>query len=304
MIRLVSSALVFAAIVMVSVAIQQVVAFGRFLDGVFDWLDLVFYSLIVLFFLIYFIWPIIKWRAYPTVDELESILKGSMPRKRKLLRKLMQRGIVNDLDVDREWINRASEADVDLKLREFYTAKIKDSLEVAKDTAAKCFALVAASQNSVMDSLFIIYLNVSMVDRIYKNFQLRDSIGNIAKFYRNSVLQASVTGLFESLDDEIFDIISSRSGEMLKKVPFADVVLSSVFQGFANGYMTLYYGTLAVLSFERKIFSLEEDDMLLRRRTRRSTRKYMLETVWKPADQMIRNLKPTVFSGWSQSERS
>lgn len=95
------------------------------------------------------------------------------------------------------------------------------------------------------------------------------------------MLQASVSGLFESLDDEIVEILSSRSVELTRKITFADVIMSSVLQSFANGYMTYYYGYLSILSFERTLYGTQKSDVSLPRRVRRDTRSFMLSMIGK-----------------------
>jgi hypothetical protein len=298
MYKIITVIITFVSLVIFSLAVDQVLTWGRLLNGIVDWLDLVLYVVLALVFLFYLVLPILKWRAYPTPEVLAEILGGPLKPKKRLLRQI-QRHTTDASDQARIAILRKSndEKALDDFLKSYYIKCGEDARAAAKDTATKCFAVIAANQNSVLDSVMIIIFNVSMIQRIYSAFRLRDSFLNIARYYRTTVLQASVTGLFESLDDEIIEILSSRSAEMLRKIPFADVVMSSILQGFANGYMTYYYGYLSILSFERTLFETDETDVDMRRRARRDTRNFMMALIGKPLDQLAKRFKPSFDFG-------
>lgn len=190
--------------------------------------------------------------------------------------------------------------EIQVYLEGYYRKRSAEAKAAAATSATQCFAVVAANQNSVLDAVMILIFNISMMHKIYSAFRMRDSFLNILRFYRSTVLQASVSGLFESLDDEIVEILSSRSVELTRKIPFADVIMSSILQGFANGYMTYYYGYLSILSFERTLYGTQESDVSLRRRARRDTRSFMLSMVGKPLDQLARKVKPSFNFGFGR----
>jgi uncharacterized membrane protein YcjF (UPF0283 family) len=303
MYKLITVAVSFFTIVMVSLALDQVLTWGRLLDGIADWLDLVLYGAIAVLFLIYVLLPVLKWRAYPTAEILSSHMRGTLKQKRRLLRQIRRQ---TQDEKDRSEIQRLlksqDEAEVQAYLTHYYKSRSKIAKEAAASSATQCFAVVAANQNSVLDAFMILIFNISMIHRIYTAFSMRDSYFNIIRYYRSTVLQAAVSGLFESLDDEIAEILSSRTMELTKKIPFADVIMSSILQGFANGFMTYYYGYLSILTFERTLFETGETDVMLRRRARKDTRSFMLTMVSKPIDQLARKFKPTFGFGKKQRD--
>ena len=290
----------FFMLVMLSLAVDQVLTWGRLLDGIVDWLDIVLYVVLGLLFLIYVLLPILRWQAYPTPETLSSAFRGTLKQKRKLLKQIRRH--VSDESERAEveaLLNSQDETAIQVFLESYYRKRSTIAKAAAGASATQCFAVVAANQNSVLDAVMILIFNISMIHKIYTAFRMRDSFLNIARFYRNTVLQASVTGLFESLDDEIVEILSSRSLELTKKIPFADVIMSSILQGFANGYMTYYYGYLSILSFERTLYGTSEDDVALRRKARRDTRSFMMSMVGKPLDQLAKKMKPSFGSFFS-----
>jgi len=298
--KVITAVVTFFALVMLSLAVDQVLTWGRLLDGIVDWLDIVLYAVLGILFLIYVLLPILRWQAYPTPETLSASLRGNLKQKRKLLRQV-RRHLADD--------QARSEAEALLKtddeqavqgyLEAYYKKRSETAKAAAATSATQCFAVVAANQNSVLDAVMILIFNISMIHKIYTSFRMRDSFLNIARYYRSTVLQASVTGLFESLDDEIVEILSSRSLELTRKIPFADVIMTSILQGFANGYMTYYYGYLSILSFERSLYNTGESDVTLRRRARRDTRSFMMSMVSKPLDQLAKKMKPSFESFFS-----
>lgn len=292
--KLITAVATFFVLVMLSLAVDQVLTWGRLLDGIVDWLDLVLYAVLGILFLVYVLLPILRWQAYPTPETLSVSMRGTLKQKRKLL-KQVRRHLTEDALRSEVDVLMKSEDDqaVQAYLEGYYKKRSAEAKTAAAASATQCFAVVAANQNSVLDAVMILIFNISMIHKIYTSFRMRDSFLNIARYYRSTVLQASVTGLFESLDDEIVEILSSRSIELTRKIPFADVIMSSILQGFANGYMTYYYGYLSILSFERSLYNTGESDVDLRRKARRDTRSFMLSMVGKPLDQLAKKMKPS-----------
>lgn len=295
----------FFMLVMLSLAVDQVLTWGRLLDGIVDWLDIVLYVVLGLLFLIYVLLPILRWQAYPTPETLSAALRGSLKQKRKLLRQVRRHVTEETERTEVDALLKSQDEDaVQTYLEGYYKKRSAAAKAAAGASATQCFAVVAANQNSVLDAVMILIFNISMIHKIYSSFRMRDSFLNIGRYYRNTVLQASVTGLFESLDDEIVEILSSRSLELTRKIPFADVIMSSILQGFANGYMTYYYGYLSILSFERTLYGTDESDVALRRRARRDTRSFMMSMVGKPLDQLAKKMKPSFGTFFSFGKKS
>jgi len=185
---------------------------------------------------------------------------------------------IDDVEQKRKLEDALSTKDM-TKMRTLLIAHYESNLSTIEgfvgESGKRVFSLTALSQNSLIDGLIILVINLNMLYRIYEKLGLRESYVEIFKFYNNTFMQASFMSLLEEFDDELLDVLQGKSTELIKKVPFAEVLFASILQGVANGYATSYYGYLTISNFRKNIFG--EEDVSVRKYARKKARENILD---------------------------
>jgi len=267
---------VFIIVVCVLVSVDMVIQWGQSLDQINRWLDVVLYSLIAVVLVNYLVLPWLAWASKPKIGDLKEALNTDDKMCLRLAKRIVKSNKSNDEIKDLTIVTTNKDYDLIRKhLKTYYEQNLTEIEKFVGESGKRVFSLTALSQNSLIDGLIILVINLNMLYRIYEKLGLRESYVEIFKFYNNTFMQASFMSLLEEFDDELLDVLQSKSTELLKKIPFADVLLASILQGVANGYATSYYGYLTISNFRREIFNIEEGSV--RKYARKKARENILD---------------------------
>lgn len=262
--------------VFILIGLDRVIQWGYALDQVNQWLDVVLYVFILAVLANYLLLPWLKWASKPKLSDLKEWMVSDPKKLVKFARNLASDMEKTELKEELErQIARKDHEGIRKSLELYYDQKFKAIETYIGESGKRVFSLTALSQNSLIDGLIILVINLNMLYRIYEKLGLRESYIEIFKFYNATFMQASFMSLLEEFDDELLEVLQSKSTELLKKVPFAEVLFTSILQGVANGYATSYYGYLTVSNFRKEVF--EDNEISVRKYARQKARANILD---------------------------
>lgn len=271
--------------------IKELLLIGASLDRLNEQFDVAFYVLIGLVLIWSLGRPLIDYLRQPPVVLLESYARGERESTVKLAKRVLKHSGPSDpLRKTLDDAIRAGELEPMRQAVEAYYAKRFDEIEtLIKEKGKACFTYVALSQNGVLDTLLILGINLDLLAKIYRHLRLRQSPGDFLAFYRNVLTGAAVTGLYEEFDEELIEFVENQTEQSITKIPFAQVFVSSLLQGYGNAYLTHFLGYVTLNTYRHMIMGSPGSDDI-RKQSRRDARKAVNALIKSPVDYLGRYL--------------
>lgn len=299
----------FVIIYFITTSLSSVVLLAQSISAGNKYIEYGFYLMIIVLILLFIIFPIIQYSFKPSVNTLSSIGDRDPAAIKKYRNHLL-----NTLDEQKksELKNISAknlEDNVTWMVSYLDEAAIKNR-KIVRNTAIKLTTTVIISPNSFIDGLAILIGNSHMIYELSKNMGVRYSWKDIINFYFNTLTIASISGIIQSFDEEIEEVIESiaeefaeflgaESGRSISEVvPLANILSKAmvpIFEAASNYAYTIYNGNRFLTTLINQLDESPLDQGQINKASRKLARKEKYKYLAEMAAKISINGPKSVF---------
>ncbi len=226
------------------ILIACVIDLGEKLRKINQWVEYVFYVLVVILVFFGIINPIRIIVKSPTFS---SELTMDDPKQRRAMKTVAKNMIkANDLNEKNTdlLLNYKSYEELQLNLQIVFDEQIRKDLNKIMIRNAKTVLIsTALCQNARVDMITVFTVDINMVKQLVVKCGFRPNMTNLSKLLVKIFSTALIADGLQSLTME--DILPASVTNTLKEIPLIKPVMSSVTQGLVNALLTLRIGCVA-----------------------------------------------------------
>ncbi len=226
------------------ILIACVIDLGEKLRKINQWVEYVFYVLVVILVFFGIVNPIRIIVKSPTFS---SELTMDDPKQRRAMKTVAKNMIkANDLNEKNTdlLLNYKSYEELQLNLQIVFDEQIRKDLNKIMIRNAKTVLIsTALCQNARVDMITVFTVDINMVKQLVVKCGFRPNMTNLSKLLVKIFSTALIADGLQSLTME--DILPASVTNTLKEIPLIKPVMSSVTQGLVNALLTLRIGCVA-----------------------------------------------------------
>ena len=226
------------------ILIASILDLGEKIRKISKYLEYGFYGIIFLLIIFGIIRPIIIIVGSPSLKIASSI---DNPKKQYRIYKKVAKNIIKNNDLNEEEIKMLkkykSKEELLLGLNFVFENHLrKDINKIIISHAKTVLISTAICQSSRFDLITSFTINLSLIKDIVLKLGFRPSMKNLSKL---SVNVFSTALIADGLDELSFSDIMPKSIDIIKNIPFLDLVVDSVLDGILNALLTIRIGCVA-----------------------------------------------------------
>ncbi|HCX65634.1 MAG TPA: hypothetical protein DHN33_10550 [Eubacteriaceae bacterium] len=217
--------------------VNSVLEIGERLQGIHVAVSTVFYALMILFLLWVLSLPV-RWMFKAPVKDFSPLQQDKIDEKD--LKEIKEILLKEESELIR--ISRLTQTEQIEELRKIVSKKETAIDERIVRSSLLAFLATSVSPNGLVDSIAVVYYNISMVNGIVRELGIRPNIFHIIRIFRTVFLTAFVVNQFEELDvNEYVEELMESFGEMATG-KLLSKTLDSLIQGILAAFVTLKIG--------------------------------------------------------------
>lgn len=230
-------------IVFLLMMLSSILDIGDRLRKISVYLEIGFYVVFALIFLLLIVYPIVTIVASPSLSIATSL--DPTDAKAIAIYKKVAKNIVKNNDIPHEQkillTEYKNKEELLLNLQYVFDKSIKTELnKIILHDAKTVMISTAICQSARFDMMTVFAINLKMIKSLVEGCGYRPSMKNLSKLTINVFGTALIAEGLENLKLE--DIIPKSSLEALNNVPYLGTVLESILQGSANAILTIRIG--------------------------------------------------------------
>lgn len=230
-------------IIFLLMMLSSILDIGDRLRKVSIYLEIAFYVVFALVFLLLIVYPIVTIVASPSLC-IATSLEPTDARAIAIYKKVAK-NIVKNNNLPQEHnillTEYKNKEELLFNLQYVFEKSIKNELnKIILHDAKTVMISTAICQSARFDMMTVFAINLKMIKSLVEGCGYRPSMKNLSKLTMNVFGTALIAEGLENLKLE--DIIPKSSLEVLNNVPYLGTVLESILQGSANAILTIRIG--------------------------------------------------------------
>lgn len=224
--------------------LSSVLGVGERLRNISEYLEYVFYGLVVILVYLLILRPLHIILFSPSFS-IETTLDGPSRRNYRVYQKVTTRLLEQDVlpDEVKEELKAARKdyKELNIVLNTVFNKHIKKEMNKIIKRNAKTVAIsTAISQNGRLDLYTVIVVNLKMIKELVYIAGFRPNMKNLSKLTINVFSTALIAEGLENMD--LSDILPNSAMKSIGELPLLKTIMSSFIQGISNALLTLRIG--------------------------------------------------------------
>lgn len=230
-------------IIFLLMLLSSILDIGDRLYKISIYLEIGFYVLVFLIFMLLIVWPIVTIVSSPSLSIATSLEQND--HRNYVIYKKVAKNIVKNNDLTEEnkllLTQYKNKEELLVNLQYVFDKEVKKQLNrIIINDAKTVMISTAICQSARYDMITVFAVNLKMIKELVTQCGYRPSMKNLSKLTVNVFGTALIAEGLENLNLE--DILPKNAMDSLSSVPLLGTMIESITQGAANALMTIRIG--------------------------------------------------------------
>lgn len=174
-----------------------------------------FYCLMVVLFVVYIVYPILRYMAKPSTKVYIKVFDGDDKATKKIKKYFVKHVEGEDLE---SLLTTTDNKAFRTWLYKYLDNEVNGFSKIISSYAFKLSSAVLLSPNSFLDGITILYGNSNMIYTLSKRVHVRYNAKELWEMYFSVMSVASISGLIEEFDDLMVEVFEELLEELSEKM--------------------------------------------------------------------------------------